>query len=192
VHLIDPSVIYIPERGSPESQKKIIVDHDDILVRAAKMMKSHARSKALLKVEYKEEVGTGLGPTMEFYTLISHEFQKLGLGMWRGQLSSKVGNDKTHVSQFVVATNWLFPRPWSSSAYYASFNEVNKRFHPLGQVVAKAVKDNKILDIPFSKAFYKLILDQVYLTLHPSNRVDVYYALLLCVSIWINFLFLRS
>jgi E3 ubiquitin-protein ligase TRIP12 len=105
VHLIDPSVIYIPERGSPESQKKIIVDHDDILVRAAKMMKSHARSKALLKVEYKEEVGTGLGPTMEFYTLISHEFQKLGLGMWRGQLSSKVGNDKTHVSQFVVATN---------------------------------------------------------------------------------------
>jgi E3 ubiquitin-protein ligase TRIP12 len=69
------------------------------------MMKSHARSKALLKVEYKEEVGTGLGPTMEFYTLISHEFQKLGLGMWRGQLSSKVGNDKTHVSQFVVATN---------------------------------------------------------------------------------------
>jgi E3 ubiquitin-protein ligase TRIP12 len=51
------------------------------------MMKSHAKSNALLEVEYKEEVGTGLGPTMELYTLISHEFQnKAGLGMWRGEL----------------------------------------------------------------------------------------------------------
>jgi E3 ubiquitin-protein ligase TRIP12 len=69
------------------------------------MMKSHTRSKALLKVEYKEEVGTVLGPTMEFYMLISHEFQKLGLGMWRGELSSEASNDKIRVSQFVVATN---------------------------------------------------------------------------------------
>jgi E3 ubiquitin-protein ligase TRIP12 len=33
-------------------------------------------------------------------------------------------------------------------------------------VVAKAIKDNRILDIPFSKAFYKLILGQVSLVLH--------------------------
>lgn len=42
------------------------------------MMQSHARSNALLEVEYKEEVGTGLGPMMEFYTLISQELQKSG------------------------------------------------------------------------------------------------------------------
>jgi E3 ubiquitin-protein ligase TRIP12 len=185
VHLIDPNptVISIPERGTPQFRKKFIVDRDDILVSAAKMMKSHARGKALLEVEYKEEVGTGLGPTMEFYTLISHEFQMPGLGMWRGELSSEAGTDKAHGSRFVVATNGLFPRPWSSSADYVSFQEVNKRFHLLGQVVAKAIKDNRILDIPFSKAFYKLILGQVYLTMHPSNRVGIYYALLLCVLI---------
>ncbi|KAK3138543.1 hypothetical protein QOZ80_5AG0370300 [Eleusine coracana subsp. coracana] len=160
VHMIDPSVNTIPERGSPHLRKKFIADRDDILVSAAKMMKSYARSSTLLEVEYKEEVGTGLGPTMEFYTLISHEFQKSGLGMWRGELSSEADTDDAHVSRFVFAPNGLFPRPWSSTADRASFQEVNKRFHLLGQVVAKAIKDNRILDIPFSRAFYKLILGQ--------------------------------
>jgi E3 ubiquitin-protein ligase TRIP12 len=182
-HMIDPSFRSIPERGSPQSRKKFIVDRDDILVSAAKMMKSHARSNALIEVEYKEEVGTGLGPTMEFYTLISHEFQKSGLGMWRGELSSEASTDEAHVSRFIVAPNGLFPRPWSTSADCASFQEVNKRFHLLGQVVAKAIKDIRILDIPFSKAFYKLILGQVYLTLHSSNMFVIYYAFLLCVPI---------
>ncbi|KAL6841297.1 hypothetical protein ACP4OV_028815 [Aristida adscensionis] len=157
-HTIDPNSI--TERGSSPSRKKFKVDRDDILVSAAKMMKSHARSNALLEVEYKEEVGTGLGPTMEFYTLISHEFQKSGLGMWRGELPSEARNDDVHGLTFVVAPNGLFPRPWSSSADSASFSEVSKRFHLLGQVVAKAIKDSRILDIPFSKAFYKLILGQ--------------------------------
>ncbi|AQK94368.1 E3 ubiquitin-protein ligase UPL4 [Zea mays] len=159
-HMMDASVNSVAERGSSHSRKKFKVDRDDILVSAAKMMKSHAKSNALLEVEYKEEVGTGLGPTMEFYTLISHEFQKSGLGMWRGELPCKSGTHDTHVSRFVVASNGLFPRPWSASEDPASFQEVSERFHLLGLVVAKAIKDNRILDIPFSKAFYKLILGQ--------------------------------
>ena len=30
------------------------------------------------------QVGTGLGPTLEFYSLVSKEFQKAELEMWRG------------------------------------------------------------------------------------------------------------
>ena len=37
---------------------------------------------ALQELEYFNEVGTGLGPTLEFYTLLSHELQRKGLGMW--------------------------------------------------------------------------------------------------------------
>ena len=165
-HMMDASVNRVAERASSHSRKKFKVDRDDILVSGAKMMKSHAKSNALLEVEYKEEVGTGLGPTMEFYTLISHEFQKSGLGMWRGELPCESGTNDAHVSGFVVAPNGLFPRPWSASADSASFQEVSERFHLLGLVVAKAIKDNRILDIPFSKAFYKLILGQVSLALH--------------------------
>lgn len=179
-HTMDASVNSVTERGSAHSRKKFKVDRDDILVSAAKMMKSYAKSNALLEVEYKEEVGTGLGPTMEFYTLISHEFQKSGLGMWRGELPREVGTDDAHVSRFVVAPKGLFPRPWSASTDCASFQEVSKQFRLLGQVVAKAIKDGRILDIPFSKAFYKLILGQVSLILHPSIFMT-FVILLLCV-----------
>ena len=167
-HMVDTSGNNIAtERSSSFSRKKFKVDRNDILASAAKVMRSYARSNAPLEVEYEEEVGTGLGPTMEFYTLISHEFQKYGLGMWRGELPCEPSTDKTHTgSRTVVAPNGLFPQPWSASVDCASFSEVNKRFHLLGQVLAKAIKDGRILDIPFSKAFYKLILGQVFWTLH--------------------------
>ena len=32
------------------------------------------------------QVGTGLGPTLEFYTLVSREFQRADLSLWRGEL----------------------------------------------------------------------------------------------------------
>ncbi|XP_006655387.2 E3 ubiquitin-protein ligase UPL4 isoform X1 [Oryza brachyantha] len=151
----------IIERVPSFSRKKFKVDRDNILASAAKVMQSHAWGNALLEVEYKEEVGTGLGPTMEFYTLISHEFQKSGLGMWRGDIPCETGPDIAHGgSGFVVAPNGLFPKPWSIHVDCSSFSEVDKQFHLLGQVVAKAIKDSRILDIPFSKAFYKLILGQ--------------------------------
>uniref|UniRef100_A0A0D9WHF8 HECT-type E3 ubiquitin transferase n=1 Tax=Leersia perrieri TaxID=77586 RepID=A0A0D9WHF8_9ORYZ len=151
----------IIERVPSFSRKKFKVDRNNILVSAAKVMQSHARSNALLEVEYEEEVGTGLGPTMEFYTLISHEFQKSCLGMWRGELPREADPDNGYGgSVFVVAPNGLFPKPWSTHVDCSSFSEVSKQFHLLGQVVAKAIKDSRILDIPFSKAFYKLILGQ--------------------------------
>ena len=30
------------------------------------------------------QVGTGLGPTLEFYALVSQELQRADLGLWRG------------------------------------------------------------------------------------------------------------
>ncbi|KQK05853.1 E3 ubiquitin-protein ligase UPL4 [Brachypodium distachyon] len=172
-HMIDASGNHAAiERGLSFSRKKFKVDRDDILVSTAKIMQSYARSNAVLEVEYEEEVGTGLGPTMEFYTLISHEFQKSGLGMWRGELPCKAVTDSAHVDPITVAApNGLFPRPWSPSVDCASFLEVNKRFHLLGQVVAKAIKDGRILDIPFSRAFYKLMLGQE-LNIYDINSFD--------------------
>ncbi|KAE8812510.1 E3 ubiquitin-protein ligase UPL4 [Hordeum vulgare] len=172
-HMIETSGSNVAtERASSFSRKKFKVDRDDILASAVKMMRSYAKSNALLEVEYAEEVGTGLGPTMEFYTLISHEFQKSGLGMWRGELPCEAGTDNTHVGRrTVVAPNGLFPRPWSASVDCASFSEANKSFHLLGQVLAKAIKDGRILDIPFSKAFYKLILGQE-LNIYDINSFD--------------------
>ena len=42
------------------------------------------------------------------------------------------------------------------------FSEVIKKFFLLGQIVAKALQDGGVLDLPFAKVFYKLILQQVW------------------------------
>ena len=46
-------------------------------------MELYAKQRSVLELEYFGEVGTGLGPTLEFFTLLSHELQKRSLGMWR-------------------------------------------------------------------------------------------------------------
>lgn len=46
-----------------------------ILDSAQKVMELYAGSRVVLELEYFGEVGTGLGPTLEFYTLLAHELQ---------------------------------------------------------------------------------------------------------------------
>lgn len=145
-------------------RKKFLVYRNRILESATQMMDLHARKKVILEVEYDEEVGTGLGPTLEFYTLVGYEFQKFGLGLWR--------EDHTPFTKSLVAEDsginscpfGLFPRPWSSAVSMLSgieFEGVIKKFFLLGQVVAKAVQDGRVFDLPFSIAFYKVILGKV-------------------------------
>lgn len=35
-----------------------------------------------MEIQYENEVGTGLGPTLEFYALVSTELQRTDLGLW--------------------------------------------------------------------------------------------------------------
>ncbi|XP_017976957.1 PREDICTED: E3 ubiquitin-protein ligase UPL4 isoform X2 [Theobroma cacao] len=146
-------------------RKKFLVWRDRILDSATRMMDLHARHKGLLEVEYNEEVGTGLGPTLEFYTLVCHEFQKSGLGIWREDYRSIITSETLPVvdSGILINPYGLFPHPWSpttDSCNGIQFSEVLKKFVLLGQIVAKAIQDGRVLDVPFSKAFYKIILGQ--------------------------------
>ncbi|KAI3838927.1 hypothetical protein MKX03_002703 [Papaver bracteatum] len=154
-------------------RKKFRIDRTDILSSAAQMMDAHAHKRVTLEAEYDDEVGTGLGPTLEFYTLVSHEFQKLGMGMWREDRNFP-SSKKNVESGFVVAPSGLFPRPWSASMESSNgveFPEVLKRFVLLGKVAAKALQDGRVLDLPLSKAFYKLALDQD-LNIHDIQSLD--------------------
>jgi E3 ubiquitin-protein ligase TRIP12 len=45
---------------------------------------SHHSKPPLLEIQYEGEVGTGLGPTLEFYALVSLEVQRCEFEMWRG------------------------------------------------------------------------------------------------------------
>ncbi|KAJ0028429.1 hypothetical protein Pint_35570 [Pistacia integerrima] len=133
-------------------RKKFSVCRNRILESAAQMMDQYANHKTLLEVEYDEEVGTGLGPTLEFYTLVSHEFQKSGLRMWRDDHSSLATRNSLQVEDFeiVMSPFGLFPRPWSSAVDtldVIQFSDVLKKYVLLGQVVAKALQDGRELSL---------------------------------------------
>ncbi|KAL8484061.1 hypothetical protein ACS0TY_026673 [Phlomoides rotata] len=158
------------------NRKKILVHRNKVLESATQMMELHARSKVVAEVEYSEEVGTGLGPTLEFYTLICREFQRSGLGMWRDDHFSihSITKLEAENSELLVSPCGLFPYPLSPSLSTSNstvFSDVIKKFTLLGQIVAKALQDGRVLDLPFSKAFYKLILGKE-LTLFDIQSFD--------------------
>lgn len=158
-------------------RQKVRVSRNRILDSAAKVMEMYSSQKAVLEVEYFGEVGTGLGPTLEFYTLLSHDLQKVGLGMWRSNFSSekssmeidgiedKNGKNNSPVvdGDMVQAPLGLFPRPWPPNADISEGNQFYKvieHFRLVGRVMAKALQDGRLLDLPLSTAFYKLVLGQ--------------------------------
>jgi E3 ubiquitin-protein ligase TRIP12 len=58
----------------------------------------------VLEIEYFDEIGTGLGPTLEFYSLASREFARRNLGLWRDE-------DETKEGSYVFHPSGLFPVP---------------------------------------------------------------------------------
>ncbi|KAL6517434.1 E3 ubiquitin-protein ligase upl3 [Orobanche minor] len=143
-------------------RQKVRVHRNRILDSAAKVMEMYSSQKSVLEVEYFGEVGTGLGPTLEFYTLLSNDLQKAELGLWRSS------------SYTIHMPLGLFPRPWPLNADTSNdsqFSKVIEYFRLLGRVMAKALQDGRLLDLPLSAAFYKLVLGQK-LDLHDIISFD--------------------
>jgi hypothetical protein len=53
-------------------------------------------NKSILECEYFGEVGTGLGPTLEFYTLVSQQLQRHDLKLWRSKQSASTQTEVPH------------------------------------------------------------------------------------------------
>lgn len=138
-----------PMLGRPQRQKVRISRHR-ILESAMKVMDMYGASPSVLEVEYFEEVGTGLGPTLEFYSTVSREFSKKKLKMWRE-------NDSAEKEQFAFGKNGLFPIPLGSDENHG---ETGKKlallYKTLGKFVARSMLDSRIIDVTFSPTFFKI------------------------------------
>lgn len=128
------------------NRTKIRLSRDRLLDSAAQVFASHATSPSLLEFEFANEHGTGLGPTLEFYALVSRELQRSSLGLWR-----PTGDD----SEFVFHHEGLYPKP--SVAVSAT---TLKHFNNLGRLMARALLDGRLVDITLSNAFYAWLLGE--------------------------------
>ena len=77
------------DRVTPRlDRRKKTVSREDLLRQAESVLQDVGNSKSLLEIQYENEVGTGLGPTLEFYSLVSQELQRADQEMWRGEIVS--------------------------------------------------------------------------------------------------------
>lgn len=64
-------------------RQKVRIGRERILESAEKVMEMYCGQRTMLEVEFFGEVGTGLGPTLEFYSLLSKAMRRRDLKMWR-------------------------------------------------------------------------------------------------------------
>ncbi|KZT07265.1 uncharacterized protein LAESUDRAFT_736512 [Laetiporus sulphureus 93-53] len=148
-------------------RQKVRISRQHILESAVKVFELYGSSSSILEVEYFEEVGTGLGPTLEFYSLVSKEFARKDLKIWRDA-------DPLLSGPYVHHPLGLFPAPISPSSIANDGGQKRTHiFRVIGQFVAKAMLDSRIIDLSFNKTFLKLILgEEVPLTVENLRRVD--------------------
>jgi E3 ubiquitin-protein ligase TRIP12 len=131
-------------------RQKVRISRSKILESAVKVMDLYGASQSILEVEYFDEVGTGLGPTLEFYSTVSKEFCKKKLKLWRD-------NDPNSDDEYVSGSNGLFPRPVSEE--FAASEEGEKilqLFKILGKFVARSMIDSRIIDLNFNSIFFRI------------------------------------
>ncbi|XP_032682620.1 E3 ubiquitin-protein ligase HECTD1 isoform X6 [Odontomachus brunneus] len=149
---------------------------DKLLDWAEQVLKVHASRKSILEVAFVGEEGTGLGPTLEFFALVAAELQRRDLGLWLcddavdGDGNDDDENNARILSEeqcvttedkirpagyYVTRASGLFPAPLPQDS--AACDRAVRYFWFLGVFLAKVLQDNRLVDLPLSRPFLKLM-----------------------------------
>ena len=116
-----------------------------------------------VQIEFEGEEGTGLGPTLEFYSLIGVELQKKYLAIWLcddeeprkeaediGELEEKKAIDKVWNKD-----RGLFPAPYAPQV---DIKRVEKVFFFMGALFGKVLQDGRKIDLPINNHVLQLLV----------------------------------
>ncbi|KAJ3220520.1 Ubiquitin fusion degradation protein 4 [Clydaea vesicula] len=143
-------------------RQKVRIVRGKMLESMVKVMDLYGKSQAVLEIEFFDEVGTGLGPTLEFYSDICKLVKKKNvnfntfnkLKLWRDDSAAEEEN-----SSYVKAPLGLFPIPIQYGTNSDLERTQNLIFKSLGTFVAKALIDGRIIDFNFNEIFLTLLLE---------------------------------
>jgi E3 ubiquitin-protein ligase TRIP12 len=133
---------------------KINVEREKIISHAFNIINDSNFSDFIgyLEFEYKNEIGNGLGPTLEFYTLIS----------------DKIRGDKN--LWYKTTDDSLYPKLINTENNNDNIYNI-KMFKLLGYIVGRAIFDDRLLDIPLNKIFWDRVLNRG-ITLESLKFID--------------------
>lgn len=141
-------------------RQKVRISRQRLLDSAVKVMNLYSSGNAVLEIEYVGEVGTGSGPTLEFYAQVSEHLRTSTPTLFRKN----------------VPAGMLFPAPcdpqWLRAAADPAAQQILERFRLLGQIVAKCIIDNRLVDIQLHPAFWRSVLGTAPLSQESLRAVD--------------------
>lgn len=144
---------------------KLRIARSTMFLGAMKIMQNFASKPGLIEIEYYEEAGSGLGPTLEFYANVSKDFSRTKLFMWRansyGKLKAMLKESENNEipDEYIYDPNGLFPRPLPKELGEKSVAKIEALFQFLGRFLARSFLDSRIVDFRFNPAFFKLAID---------------------------------
>uniref|UniRef100_H3ALV8 E3 ubiquitin-protein ligase n=1 Tax=Latimeria chalumnae TaxID=7897 RepID=H3ALV8_LATCH len=147
-------------------RKKRTVNREELLKQAESVMQDLGSSRAMLEIQYENEVGTGLGPTLEFYALVSQELQRADLSLWRGEeitLTNPKGNQEG--TKYIHSPQGLFAVPFGRTTKPAHIAKVKMKFRFLGKLMAKAIMDFRLVSYHIYIMHYGFQLNQTSCTI---------------------------
>lgn len=143
-------------------RRKVRILRKLIFASAMKVLSLYGTSPGILEIEYFHEEGSGLGPTLEFYSTVCQEFCKRKLRLWRDSWP------QADPESFVDAPYGLFPAPYTPQQLSTDQGQrILATFSFLGQFIARALLDSRILDFNFHPLFLELI--QQYISPNPKH-----------------------
>lgn len=114
------------------------VSRSSLFEDASLLLRALGSGPTRLEVMFEGEMGFGEGPTQEFFTLVSREFCRSSRNLWRTDSDG----------EYAFHPNGLFPTPTANC----------EMFQLLGTLCSKAMLCEKVLDIPFNPAFFKIAM----------------------------------
>ncbi|EDW86666.2 uncharacterized protein Dwil_GK23521 [Drosophila willistoni] len=153
--------------GRIKHERVKVPRNQDLLKWAMQVMKTHCDRKSVLEVEFLDEEGTGLGPTLEFYSLVAAELQRADLCMWlcdnesinrpeSTKFKENVNEESKPVGYYVnIRDHGLFPAPLPQNSEVCK--NVCEYFWFFGVFIAKVLQDMRLVDMPLSTSFLQLL-----------------------------------
>ncbi|KAI9223034.1 hypothetical protein BC828DRAFT_376934 [Blastocladiella britannica] len=167
-------------------RQKVRLDRAKVLSAAGVLLNLFSHEYSLLEFQYRDEVGTGQGPTLEFYNLVVAAAEASFPTLWNsgakpylmprgGAVSAQewAAVQADHAHELTrreqrqrhadsAASALLQPPPTSAAHETATAKSVESGaavLRVLGQLMAKAVLDDRVVDIPFHPRFLALVFD---------------------------------
>ena len=139
---IDPSYVNeTPISISKSMRLKIIIERDKIFEYGLKIINDTVTSQfaGYLEFEYLNEIGNGIGPTLEFYHLIINALRE-EKELW-----------------YKTTDGSLYPRIFKKGTLtQATLN----KYKLLGFVIARALYDDRLIEVPLSRVFWDVVLNR--------------------------------